>query len=261
MSENSWSRLGGGSGATFDEMLNAFGVVTVMNAKVYSLTETSAGAANDFVATNYNGTKKVPEILTALESQTKLCELKTLKIANVTMDGPTKTVTGGQNTNPLIKYGKTARLEMQDALGNADSIEVFNGGVVEHFATRAGTVTTDYLTAGNSHVIHVTDRFAGPVAIVGDSFFVSQKTGDQVKVKIVFFQFLPDSLFNLTQDAEGDATVFDLNGDLLASEILVGDYEDKVADEDGVVVKDFYAICPATAITAESDSSDKAKSE
>ena len=58
--------------------------------------------------------------------------------------------------------------------------------------------------------------------IVGDSFFISQKTGAQVKVGIIFYQFLPDSLFNLTQDAEGDATVFDLNGDLLTTEILVG---------------------------------------
>ena len=38
----------------------------------------------------------------------------------------------------------------------------------------------------------------------------------------MFYQFLPESLFNLTQDAEGDATVFDMNGDLLTTEIQVG---------------------------------------
>ena len=43
--------------------------------------------------------------------------------------------------------------------------------------------------------------------------------------KIIFYQFLPDSIFNLTQDAEGDATVFDMNGDLLTTDILVGDEE------------------------------------
>ena len=51
--------------------------------------------------------------------------------------------------------------------------------------------------------------------------FIDRKSGQQVKVKIIFYQ-LPDSIFNLTQDAEGDATVFDMNGDLLTTEIQVG---------------------------------------
>ena len=38
---------------------------------------------------------------------------------------------------------------------------------------------------------------------------------------------MPDSIFNLTQDAEGDATVFDMNGDLLATEVKIGNTEGK----------------------------------
>ena len=34
-----------------------------------------------------------------------------MKMANITIDGPTKTVTGGQYSNPLLKFGKTARIE------------------------------------------------------------------------------------------------------------------------------------------------------
>ena len=60
----------------------------------------------------------------------------------------------------------------------------------------------------------------------------------QVKVAIIFYQFLPDSLFNLTQDAEGDATVFDMNGDLLTTEILVGQKEENTPTPHGV----FYSI-------------------
>ena len=74
--------------------------------------------------------------------------------------------------------------------------------------------------------------------IIGDSFFIDRTTGEQVKVAIIFYQFLPDSIFNLTQDAEGDATVFDMNGDLLTTEILVG-------NEDGtknIVHGVFYSI-------------------
>ena len=33
---------------------------------------------------------------------------------------------------------------------------------------------------------------------------------------------MPDSIFNLTQDAEGDAAVFDMNGDLLVTEVKIG---------------------------------------
>ena len=77
--------------------------------------------------------------------------------------------------------------------------------------------------------------------IIGDSFFIDRKTGQQVKVKIIFYQFLPDSIFNLTQDAEGDATVFDMNGDLLTTEILVGD-----KDTNQIVHGVFYSIIPET---------------
>ena len=46
------------------------------------------------------------------------------------------------------------------------------------------------------------------------------------KSNVIFYQFSPDSIFNLTQDAEGDATVFDMNGDLLTTDI-------KITDKDG----------------------------
>ena len=100
-----YSRLGT-SNATFDSMIQRFGVVTVMNAKVYDVV--------------YNGTTPatVDAILAMYPEEKVLATLDTLKIANVSQDGPDKTVTGGQYSNPLIKFGKSARLEMQDALGN-----------------------------------------------------------------------------------------------------------------------------------------------
>lgn len=198
--------------SSFAEMMlnNRFGIVTVMNAKVYNYDEA-----------NING-KTAEEICDALDTATALCTIKTLKVANVTIEGPSKTVTGGQFSNPLIKFGKTARLEMQDALGDAKVIEVMGGGINEWSGiTGTELAPEDFPTA--SYVgLHYGEDFAGPKTIVGDTFFIDQKTGRQVKVKIVFYQFLPDSIFNLTQDAEGDATVFDLNGDLLTTTINVG---------------------------------------
>ena len=211
------TRLGGNS-ASFDSMMkNGFGVVTVMNAKVYDAPEASVLKG----LTAY-------EIYERSKTMQLLCEIDTFKVANVTEEGPSKTVTGGQYSNPLIKFGKSARLEMQDALGRAAAIDALCGGIME---------TEDLAVTG----LHFGEDFVGPKMIVGDSFFIDRKTGQQVKVKIIFYQFLPDSIFNLTQDAEGDATVFDMNGDLLTTEIVVGDKDTKP-----LVHGVFYSIIPET---------------
>lgn len=201
------TKLSSGS-ATFSSMMERFGVVTVMNVDVYNTSD---------IFTD-NTPKTVTEIQTAIKAAKALCNLDTLKIANITVDGPSKTVTGGQYANPLIKFGKSARLEMQDALGNAHAIDALCGGIKEYDETNdSGSVTTSI------KALHYGEDFEGPKTIVGHSFFIDQKTGQQVPVQIIFFQFLPDSIFNLTQDAEGDATVFDMNGDLMTTVVKIPD--------------------------------------
>ena len=216
------TRLGGNS-ASFDSMMkNGFGVVTVMNAKVYDAPEASVlkGLTAYGVYDQYKNAEYI-------------CEIDTFKVANVSEEGPSKTVTGGRYSNPLIKFGKSARLEMQDALGRAEAIDALCGGIME---TETGVITG----------LHFGEDFVGPKMIIGDSFFIDRKTGQQVPVKIIFYQFLPDSIFNLTQDAEGDATVFDMNGDLLTTEILVGDKNEKPVTH-GV----FYSIVDPNEIPEE----------
>lgn len=292
----SYSTLQAGS-VTFNEMLKAFGVVTVMNAKVYpyvgGLTATEVASklgiedgtgegaqtalqkinaalgasltAND--AVNFEN-YKVNNLDNLYGAGVPLCELKTLKVANVTEEGPTKTVTGGQYTNPLIKFGKTARFEMQEALGNAMAIQAFNGVVLEsfHAAGQAPTTTTgnvvefndanvdegDYVT-GTTYAIHSTQIFSGAKTIIGESFFIDQKTGAQVPVKIIFYQVQPDDLFNLAQDAEGDATVFDMNGDLLTTDIKIGTQVGKADIVTGV----FYSVIAKDGIGSASGESSK----
>ena len=221
----------GGSNASFDSMMrNGFGIVTVMNAKVYDAPEASVlkgltayGVYNQYKNAEY------------------LCEIDTFKVANVTEEGPSKTVTGGRYSNPLIKFGKSARLEMQDALGNAKAIEALCGGIVEY---TKGSSSDDSIAA-----LHYGEDFTGPKTIIGKSFFIDQKTGAQVPVKIIFYQFLPDSLFNLTQDAEGDATVFDMNGDLLTTVMKI---PGKLNGETGTTVDHgiFYSILPGNTASA-----------
>ena len=203
--------------AQFDEMLNKFGVVTVMDAKVYNYIEQSEPKKVDQYIAQYNSGE--------------LCTLDTLKIANINIEGPDKTITGGRFNDVLVKFGKKGRIEMQDALGNAKALEVFGGAVLETF--------TDAYDGSNKNVLHLTENFTGPKTIIGDSFFIDQKTGTQVPVKIILYKVMPDSIFNLSQDSEGNATVFDMNADLGSERILVGTDGNSSGD---VEIGAFYSV-------------------
>lgn len=203
-----YTRLGN-STATFKQMMKRFGVVTVMNAKVYDVADYSQLQSMNA----YQIANRALNVTNPADGNfTYLCTLDTLKTSNVSMDGPDKTISGGRYNNNLIKFGKSATVEMTDALGNHEALDALCGTVSEFSDKLNGTIVG----------LHNTEDFVGPKMIIGDSFFIDQKTGEQVPVLIIFYQFLPNSILNLTQDAEGDATVFDMNGDLLTTDILVG---------------------------------------
>lgn len=225
-------------------MLRKFGVVTVMDVQAYEsvLFKTAqeakdaegkpgdtdykpavmaydAGewdAKNTFCTTDEKGT---------VTAKTPLFTLDTLKIANINQEGPTKTITGGQNADTLLKYGKTVTMEMQEALGRYDVLESIYG---VNFSK-------------NHQIASFTDRFPRELTLVGTTFVIDQQTGAKQPIHIVIPRFLGDGIFNLTQDAEGDATVFDLNGNVLkfeggsasASQVLVSGFDDEhVYDKD-----------------------------
>ena len=121
-----FSRLSGSAGL-FQDMIQHFGVVTVMNADVYETSDFKLTGNDEDAWENL----KADAILKQLQDTTPICHLDTLKIANAPQEGPTKTVTGGQYSNPLIKFGKSMRLEMQDALGRADAADALCGTVSE----------------------------------------------------------------------------------------------------------------------------------
>lgn len=209
----------------FHQMMQRFGVVTVMNVRVYEWFDFNHIGSNQDPITPYNLYQGITNELTPL------CTLDTLKISNISIEGPSKTLSGGQYANPIIKFGKTARLEMQDALGHIDAIDALCGGIAE----RTGSQNGNYIG------LHVGEDFNTPKIIIGDTFFIDQATQQQVPVAIIFYKFLPDSLFNLTQDAEGDASVFDMNGDLLPMSVLLGN------DKSGWTLHDvFYSIIDPT---------------
>lgn len=223
-----YSNLGTSGSGDFQSMIQHFGVVTVMNVDVFdtaAFLSSQTGRTFESIAVRDGDIGNARGILDALEgtgaNPTKgagyLGTIDSLKIANISSESSDKTITGGRYNNPLIKFysGKTARLEMQDALGHASMLEAFNGAVCE----TDGTSGVDYSKVAGVH-------FGGDIptskTLVGDTFFIDQISGAQVAVKIIFYNFMPEPIFNLTQDAEGDATVFDMNGDLLITDIKIG---------------------------------------
>lgn len=227
------------STSAFSDLMKKFAVVTVMNAKVYDTAEVLGdGKTFDQIAAAESDTGNAQGILDTFLKANPVCKLDTLKVANVTIEGPTKSITGGRYADTLIKYGKTATMEIQDALGSAAAIEALCGGLQESSAASNGTLGA----------LHIGSDFSSTKTIIGDTFFLDEN-GQQVKVYIIFYQFVPDSLFNLTQDAEGDATVFDMNGTLKTTEIKVSTATDSTSISHGV----FYSILPYTEKTTTTD--------
>lgn len=174
-------------------MLRKFGVVTVMDVEAYE--------AKLFAEKTEAYSKGEWDAKTTL-GQDPAFTLDTLKIANINQEGPTKTITGGQNADTLLKYGKTLTIEMQDGLGRYDVLDAIYG---VNFSK-------------NHQIASFTDRFPKEYTLVGTTFVIDQATGAKQPIRIVIPRFLGDGIFNLTQDAEGDATVFDLNGNVLKFE-------------------------------------------
>ena len=215
------------SSANFADMRKEFGVVTVRNAKIYELEDADYSKFEKRSAYEIaNAVKNLEEgkstTSNTLPKITYRGKIDTLKTASVSTDGPTKTITGGQYNEPLLKYGKTVTVSRQDALGNHKALQALCGTVSEYSDTTKPTSPATEPADANLIGRHITPQFATAKRIIGESFFIDKATGEPVNVKIIFYKFLPDSLFNLTQEADGDASVFDRNGTLIPVKIQVG---------------------------------------
>lgn len=197
--------------ADFKSAIGRGAIVTVMNAKVYTPDSTVVKGWSE---------KKPSAIISDLTNP--IAEIDHLKFANLTMSGPDITITGGRYANTLVKFGKSLRCEMQSALCDKDALVALGGAVYDE--------TDNSLT--------ITDKFPGPVSIVGETFIVDQASGEQIPVQIVIYQFLPDAIVSLTQD-EATAATFDLNGDVLSVEIT-GD-----SNSCSSTISAFYSIVDA----------------
>ena len=223
--------------ASLDKMLEKFGVVTVMDVELYAakrhakaveVDETLPSGGKATVSYSIGEWDAVGTLYDTANSkvQTPLVYLDTLKITNINAEGPNKTATGGMAADTLIKYGKKFTIEMQDALG------------------RYGVLTNLYgaNVSGEKDILAITDKFPGEMTLVGTTFFIDQATGAKQPLKIVVPIFLGNGIFNLSQDAEGDVSTFDLNGDILRFEKdAEGNIKDGKYESGGD--NSFYFLC------------------
>ncbi len=185
----------------FTDSANRFGYTTIWNAKLYLVDSETGYPTTGVDASNFSQfvNDKGEDII-----------LDSLKTATFTTEGPTTIITGGQSDNPLVKAGKKEKLAMTDALGNMAALEAF--GQVERVTDDDGDKTIGYAFPNS---------FPGPIALEGETYIIDQASGKQKKMFITVWQFLPDAIGTFTQESGGSGSVFDLNGDVLATYIKV----------------------------------------
>lgn len=130
-----------------------------------------------------------------------LATIDSLKIANFTQEGPTKTARGGKNNAILARYGKETRLEMEDAIISVGALQHLMGAEVDTEGT-----------------IEIKDTFPVAVKLVGETFFIDPDTGKKIQATFTVPHFIPDGLFNLTMEAEGDFGVMEMGGEVIADD-------------------------------------------
>ena len=176
--------------------LKDFSFVTVMGVEVFS-------AEVDFDET-------LPE---------PIAELDSLTISNITQEGPEKEARGGIHSEPIVRFRKTVRLEMEDVVARLDAFEALFGANI-------------YKTGSDIEGFGVTDKFAKMISLKGKTFVIDKETGDRRWVEIIFKRFLPDSVFDMTMEAEGDIGLINVAGELFPDDC--GEYFQvkRIANED-----------------------------
>jgi len=137
--------------------------------------------------------------------------LDTLTISNITQEGPRKEARGGKNAQPIIRYGKTMRLEVEDVVFNIALAPKFFGATL-------GYTSTDITE------VSVSEIFPKSISLIGDTYIVDKVTGDRSNVYVTFPKFLPDGIFDITMESEGDIGMVSIAGELFSEAATQGDF-------------------------------------
>ena len=188
--------------------LTDFAFATVMD--VYGFVQEDNAANITAVETALNAGNNPPKYVAAAGEDDAVpgydFVLDSLTISNITQEGPVKEARGGIHGKPIIRHKKTLRLEMEDVVARLDTLEHFFGA----------TIGQD----GQSFTI--TDKFPKKLTLIGRTYVVDKETGGRVWVKLKFNKFLPDGVFEIGMEAEGDIGMIGIAGELFPNDC--GDY-------------------------------------
>ena len=192
--------------ATLTEKLSHFNFVTVMDVKVYE---------------SNNGARGTDLGIT----------LDSLRVANITQEGPTKTAKGGLYANTLARYGKTMRLEMEDVIGRIEALKYFMGVQESSASTESGFAETAIASTTAGQVIELTHTPSANLVITADptattlvlntDYFVNGKyvtiVGVETNVEItydyeVYGKYSITDKFSSAKYLEGTTFVIDESG-------------------------------------------------
>jgi len=130
---------------TLEQALARFGVVTVMEPTFQALKKVNGSWVDDI---NFS-----------------TITLDSLRISNFTMEGPTKTSKGGLNAETIFRYGKTARLEMEDVVGRIEVIKQMFGGQLTQAAAPSTTTYTTVVQTTEQKVFELPEVAASTAAL------------------------------------------------------------------------------------------------
>jgi hypothetical protein len=150
-----------------DHNLGKFGIVTVIDAEMYSLAD------------------RVVNGVTVVKAGEPILALDTLKIANISSESSMKEVRGGQSATQLIIYdfARTINLEVQDALASMASLQYLLGseltasGVQKHFRTTItagadGALVLPNIQVADGTVLTIIEKDATGAAVASETITV-----------------------------------------------------------------------------------------
>jgi len=230
--------------ATLNEKLNKFAFVTVFNPTFYEKDDTSQSkplfqldslSISNFTQEGPNKTAKG-----GLYANTLLRYGKTMRLEMEDVIGKIdalENLMGVTHTPGSTSVSKTTELVAGEGDTEfelvADSVELVEVNNVDQEETTDYTYSASTLTLSSpltegdivrvtytgdvAERYSVTDRFASPKRIVGETFVVDEN-GNKNWINVVIPSFLPDSIFNQTMEAEGDFGVISIAGDIQAND-------------------------------------------
>lgn len=185
--------------------LKDFAFSTVMDVEVFDKEVDFVDIAGEVVAV-----PKGTEGPVIGDKVTPIAVLDSLTMSNITQEGPVKETRGGIASEPIIRFRKTVRLEMEDVVITPESLRALFGARITRTPIDGGD---DVITG-----FGITDTFATMISLRGKTFVIERATGERRWIDITFNRFLPDSVLDMMMEAEGDLGVVNVAGELFPDE-------------------------------------------